>query len=128
MTAGDLTATTAGLGYLGSGVLFAAIIAVPAIAWWKLGLAEIPAFWFAYIVTRPLGASFSDWMGKPVAFSGLGWGTGPVSLVLGLLIVGFVFYAARAENMDAGTASDPQRVVNEMVADRERPQLQATGD
>ena len=92
--AGDMTATTLGLGFFGSGVVFAGVILVPLLAWWRLGLAEIPAFWFAYIVTRPLGASFADWMGVNHERSGLGWGTGPVSLVLGVLIVGLVAYIA----------------------------------
>src|SRR5260370_29676555 len=62
--AGDMTATTFGLGYFSSGVLFAVFIAVPALGYWLVGLNEILAFWFAYIVTRPLGASFADWMGS----------------------------------------------------------------
>ncbi|NVM99011.1 hypothetical protein [Arthrobacter sp. SDTb3-6] len=78
--AGDLTAVTLQLGYLGSGVLFAVAIAVPALAYWKFGLKAIPAFWAAYIVTRPLGASFADWMGVSHARGGLDWGTAPVSL------------------------------------------------
>ena len=92
--AGDMTATSLGLGFLGSGVMFAGIILVPLLAWWRLGLPEIPAFWFAYIVTRPLGASFADWMGVSHERSGLDWGTGPVSLTLGVLIIGFVGYIA----------------------------------
>jgi uncharacterized membrane-anchored protein len=83
---GDLTATVWHLGYLKSGLLFAAVIAVPYVAWRWFGLGEVAAFWAAYIVTRPLGASFADWMGVPVHRHGLGWGTGPVSLVLGILI------------------------------------------
>jgi len=90
--AGDLTATTLHLGYLVSGVLFAGLIAVPAIAYRLFSLNEIFSFWFAYIVTRPLGASFADWMGKPHRVGGLAWGDGSVSLGLGLLIVGFVGY------------------------------------
>jgi uncharacterized membrane-anchored protein len=78
--AGDLTATTLGWGYLGSGMVFAAAIAVPAIAHRWLGLGAIPAFWIAYVITRPLGASFADWMGLPPARHGLGLGTGPVTL------------------------------------------------
>jgi uncharacterized membrane-anchored protein len=85
--AGDLTATTFGLGYLGSGILFAVVIAIPAIGWWRFRLASIPAFWFAYVVTRPLGASFADWMGVSAARGGLDLGTGPVSLVLAAVIV-----------------------------------------
>ncbi len=89
---GDLTATTLGLGYFFSGVMFAVLIAIPALAYWLLGLNEIVAFWLAYILTRPLGASFADWMGKPHSGGGLGLGTGTVSLGLTILIVGFVSY------------------------------------
>jgi uncharacterized membrane-anchored protein len=90
--AGDLTAITLGLGYFSSGLLFAVVIAVPAIAYWLFGLNEILAFWFAYIVTRPLGASFADWTGKSHAVGGLGLGDGPVSIALTIVIVVFVTY------------------------------------
>ncbi len=90
--AGDMTATTLNLGYFSSGILFAALIAVPALGYWLFGLNEIIAFWFAYIVTRPLGASFADWMGRPSNLSGLGLGTGQISLGLAILIVCFVGY------------------------------------
>lgn len=96
--AGDLTATTVGFGYLGSGYLFAAVIVVPAIAYWLFRLPEIPAFWFAYIVTRPLGASFADWMGVSKLRGGLDWGTGPVSLALALLIAMLVGYLALSKS------------------------------
>ncbi len=90
--AGDLTAVTMNLGYLASGVMFAVLIAIPALTRRLLGLNAIFAFWFAYIVTRPLGASFADWMGVSHARGGLAWGTGPVSLVLAAIIVCFVGY------------------------------------
>ena len=90
--AGDMTATTLSLGYFSSGVLFAALIAVPALGYWLFDLNEIVAFWFAYIVTRPLGASFADWAGRPSSLGGIGFGTGLISLILALLIIGFVGY------------------------------------
>lgn len=92
--AGDLTAVTLHLGYFASGVMFAVVVAVPAVAhrWFRLG--AIPAFWLAYIATRPLGASFADWMGVSHARGGLDLGAGPVSLALILLIAGFVVYMA----------------------------------
>lgn len=88
--AGDLTATTLHLGYLASGVLFAVAIAVPAVAhrWW--GLNPVLAFWIAYVLTRPLGASFADWIAVPPARGGLDLGTGPISLVLIAAIVAVV--------------------------------------
>lgn len=90
--AGDMTATTMHLGYFASGILFAVIIALPALAYWLFGLNEVFAFWFAYIITRPLGASFADWMAVPQNRGGLNWGTGAVSLGLAILIFGFVGY------------------------------------
>jgi len=92
--AGDLTARTVGLGYFFSGVMFMALIAVPVVGYWRFGLNPILAFWFAYVVTRPLGASFADWIAVPRARGGLGLGTGPVSLVLAVAIAGLVAYLA----------------------------------
>ena len=89
---GDMTASTMNLGYFPSGVLFAILIAIPALAYWRFGLNAIVAFWLAYILTRPLGASFADWIGKPQNASGFGLGTGLVSLILTLLIVALVSY------------------------------------
>jgi len=85
--AGDLTATTLQLGYLASSFLFAGVIAIPAVAFRWLKLNSVIAFWLAYITTRPLGASFADWMGVSSARSGIDWGTGPVSLALGVILV-----------------------------------------
>ena len=90
--AGDMAAVTLHLGYLSSGVMFAVVIAIPALAHWRFGMNSILAFWFAYIATRPLGASFADWMGVSHARGGLDLGAGPVSLALVALIIGFVVY------------------------------------
>jgi uncharacterized membrane-anchored protein len=87
-----MTAKTLGLGYFASAVLFALLIAIPAIGYWKFRLNAILAFWAAYVLTRPLGASLADWLGKPPAISGLGFGDGPVSLVLALIATGLVAY------------------------------------
>jgi uncharacterized membrane-anchored protein len=91
---GDLTATTFHLGYGYSIVLFAAIILIPASGYRWFGWDSVFSFWFAYVITRPLGASFADWVGKPTTASGLGWGDGRVSLVLAILITCLVAYLA----------------------------------
>jgi uncharacterized membrane-anchored protein len=90
--AGDLTAITLHLGYFSSGVLFAILIALPALAYRFFHLNPILAFWLAYILTRPLGATFADWFGRSHDLSGLGLGTGSVSLALTVAIVFFVGY------------------------------------
>ncbi|HEY8810404.1 MAG TPA: hypothetical protein VIM28_10325 [Solirubrobacterales bacterium] len=92
--AGDLTAVTFGLGFFGSGLMFAAIIAIPAFGYWRFGMNSILAFWFAYVVTRPLGASFADWLAVSSERGGLAIGTGLVSFVLAAMIAMFVAFLA----------------------------------
>ena len=91
---GDLTAVTFHLGYFFSLVLFAGVITIPAIGYRWRGWNPILAFWFAYVVTRPLGASFADWVGKPASLGGLGWGDGRVSVALTIVIACLVAYLA----------------------------------
>jgi len=100
---GDMTAITLHLGYLSSGILFTVLIAcigaaryvvctIPSFERQRVPRNAIFAFWAAYVLTRPLGASFADWTGKPQSLGGLGYGDGPVAGVLVLLLVGFVAY------------------------------------
>ena len=108
---GDLSSITFGLGYFGSGLLFAAVIAIPAVGYARLGWNGIFSFWFAYVATRPLGASFADWMGKPQNVGGLGWGEGRVALALAILIFCLVAYLAitRRDVQDAGGSTGSRK-------------------
>jgi uncharacterized membrane-anchored protein len=98
--AGDLSAFTLGLGFLPSAILYAGLIAVPALAWWKLRLDPVWAFWSAYVLTRPLGASIADWIGKPIGSSGLGVGDGVVTVVAAVLICMLVGWQSRSGTVD----------------------------
>lgn len=84
--AGDLTAITFHLGYFESAALFAAVIAGIATSYHWLEVSGVVAFWAAYVLTRPLGASVADWLGKPNANGGIGIGNDVVSLVLVVLL------------------------------------------
>ncbi len=90
--AGDLTATRMGLGYLASAAMFGVVLVIPAVAYWRFGLNEIVAFWFAYIVTRPFGASVADWLENSHRHGGLGLGAGPVSIGFSITIILLVGY------------------------------------
>ena len=102
--AGDLTAVTLNLGYLGSLWLFLAVMAVPLVGW-RLGLNPIIAFWFAYILTRPLGASLADWVGKPVSRTGLGLGDGAITALLAVVLVAVVVVIAGVDRRTGTAAS-----------------------
>ena len=108
---GDLTAYTLHLGFLASGLLFTVVFAIPFVARRLLGLGEVVAFWFAYIITRPLGASYADWLGVPKSLGGLDYGRGTVAVVLTLAIIALVAYFA----------------VTKMDVEREPGQLPGTG-
>ena len=91
---GDFTASALGLGYLASGIMFGIIILIPAVAWSRFGLNAVAAFWFAYVVTRPLGASFADYFSKAHSLSGLGFGDGPTAAVVTITVAVLVGYLA----------------------------------
>lgn len=95
--AGDLAAYTLNLGYFVAAVVFGALILVPALGFRFLHWNSVASFWAAYVLTRPLGASLADWLGKPKSLGGVGVGSGTVALLLGLAIVIGVAFVYRSE-------------------------------
>lgn len=91
--AGDLAASTVHLGYLGGGVLFSALMVVVVVG--RIGgkLGAVTAFWTAYVLTRPIGASFADYVAVPGSRGGLDVGTGLVSGILIAVIAVAVAWA-----------------------------------
>ncbi|MBZ9684205.1 MULTISPECIES: hypothetical protein [unclassified Mesorhizobium] len=98
--AGDLVAETFDMGYLTTGLLFGGVIALIALAWYLIHLDAILAFWLAYILTRPLGASFGDWLSQPAEYGGLGLGTTYTSLIFLGCIIALVLYMTLRNNAD----------------------------
>lgn len=68
---GDWTADTAGLGYTGGAMVFGALLAMVAAAYFWSGISRTALFWAAFILTRPLGAVVGDFLDKPVSAGGL---------------------------------------------------------
>lgn len=93
---GDFTAISLNLGYLDSGIFFTIVILIPALAHWQLGLNGIAAFWMSYVVTRPLGASFADYISKPRNTGALNFGDGPTAVVFAVAVFVLVSYLALA--------------------------------
>jgi len=110
---GDFTATSLGMGYLASGIFFFVLILIPALAWWRFGLNSIAAFWMAYVLTRPLGASFADYISKPHSMGGIGFGDGPTALVFALAVFVGVCYLAIARPDIQRSPYESERLANE---------------
>jgi uncharacterized membrane-anchored protein len=99
---GDLAAYTFKLGFLSAGIVFAALFALPGVAYFGLRINAILAFWASYVMTRPLGASFADWTGKSRHAGGIGIGDGTIAFVLTALIFVGVAYltTTRADQIE----------------------------
>lgn len=108
--AGDLTATSLGLGYLGSGFLFLLVFAAPGIFFAMTRRAAVATFWIAYVTTRPLGASFADWFAVSRARGGLDLGSGPVSAAL---LLGFIVLVAVLSARLRSGGGEPRLAVSE---------------
>ena len=93
-SAGDYVSESLNLGYAKSVVVFAVLIAVVAVAHVRLGLNAITAFWIAYVLTRPLGASLGDLLSQARADGGLGLGTVLTSALFLITILALVTYLA----------------------------------
>jgi uncharacterized membrane-anchored protein len=106
--AGDWTAGTLGWGYFPSGLVFLVAFALPALAWRYLRLNAVVAFWLCYIVTRPLGASFADFLAGPPQRGGLALGMFWISLGLTALIVWMVARMARSQRPQVATTAAVQ--------------------
>jgi uncharacterized membrane-anchored protein len=103
---GDLISEGLGVGYLKTGLLCAGLIGVITIAW-RLGLDAVLAFWLAYILTRPLGASIGDFMAQPAANGGLNLGVTVTSLILLTLIILTVVYLSIRKPDVIAVPTDP---------------------
>jgi uncharacterized membrane-anchored protein len=114
---GDLTAKTLNMGYLASGIWFSLAFAAVAVAHWKFRLNPILAFWIAYVLTRPVGASFADYIAFPHSVGGLGVGHGPVALVLTVIIAILVGYLAVTRK----DVEDPRQAAAPAASARYRP-------
>ncbi|MEZ5830735.1 MAG: hypothetical protein R3D05_06110 [Dongiaceae bacterium] len=99
--AGDLVSEHFKLGYLLSGIIFAAIVAGIAFAYFVFQIDGILAFWLAYILTRPVGASFGDLLSQPTEYGGFGLGTVVTSWIfLGTIALVVVYMTVTTEGRE----------------------------
>jgi uncharacterized membrane-anchored protein len=106
--AGDLAAERLNLGYWISALMFAGTIAAVAVAHYRFRLNAVAAFWIAYILTRPLGASLGDFLSQARATGGLGIGTTATSalfLAAIMLVVSYLSITRRDVSDLAAAAS-----------------------
>ena len=102
---GDFLADDSGLGFMGGAALIGSVIAVIALASQFTRLNRTMLFWIAFVLTRPFGATFGDFMTKPLEQGGLNWGTIRASMVLSVLLVGTVIFTSIKDHKTAAVNS-----------------------
>ncbi|WP_246470119.1 COG4705 family protein [Cohnella nanjingensis] len=95
--AGDWFSEGLNLGYGVSALIFVALIGIVTFAYYALRLDAVLAFWIAYILTRPLGASVGDYLSQPRDEGGLGWGTTGINIFFLVTILALVLYLTRTK-------------------------------
>ena len=105
--AGDLVSEQFGLGYLLTGLLFAAVVISIAMAYFAFRIDGVLAFWLAYILTRPVGASFGDLLSQPPEYGGLGLGTVITSWIfLGTIALVILYMTVTADGRERAAEAD----------------------
>lgn len=98
---GDWTADSAGLGYEGAALIFSALLALVAGAYFWTHISRVALFWAAFILTRPLGAVVGDFLDKPVASGVLELSRYSASAALLLFIIGaIVIFKQKATSLE----------------------------
>ncbi|GFE69128.1 hypothetical protein [Chroococcus sp. FPU101] len=105
---GDLLAEALKLGYTQSALVFGSLIAVITLSYYYLRINAVLAFWLAYILTRPLGASVGDLLSQPTTSGGLGWGTVNTSMLFLSLITSLIIYLSFKHKKRVSLPIDPQ--------------------
>ena len=103
--AGDLVSEQLGLGYALAGEIFGGLIALITVGYYARVIGPVLAFWCAYVLTRPLGASMGDFLTQPLKNHGLGLSTATVSGIFLTIIVALVIYLT-VTGIDAITGPD----------------------
>ncbi len=105
---GDLLAEAFKLGYAQSALLFGVLIAIVALGYHYLRMNAVLAFWIAYILTRPLGASTGDLLSQPTTNGGVGLGTFRTTMLFLSIIVSLVIYLSLKQKKLAALPIDQQ--------------------
>jgi uncharacterized membrane-anchored protein len=91
--------------------MFFLVILIPAVAWSRFGLNPVVAFWFAYVVTRPLGASFADYFSKPHSISGANYGDATVAALATIIVAALVGYlSVTRRDIQRPQQQEPDRI------------------
>jgi uncharacterized membrane-anchored protein len=101
---GDWMADTTGLGYEGGAIVFAAALGVLAILYFRSNISRVLLFWTAFILTRPLGATFGDFLDKPIKHGGLALSRPVASAVIAVFIVACIIVLPQRAGRHPGRA------------------------
>ncbi|AFY61904.1 membrane-anchored protein [Synechococcus sp. PCC 6312] len=106
---GDFLAEALKLGYTQAALIFGASISAITAAYYYFGMNAVLAFWLAYILTRPLGASIGDLLSQPTKNGGFGWGTVGTSILFLSVITSLIIYLSLKQKKPASLPIDQRK-------------------
>ena len=112
---GDYLSDDVGLSYLTGAAITAGIILIVVLLHYYSKINEILLFWIAFIFTRPFGATFGDFLTKPLSKGGLNFGRGIASFIAAALLSILIFYSARRdkkEEVNKPSGLQPKRALS----------------
>ena len=101
---GDFMADSSGLGFGGAALVFAGLLTLIALAYFLTGISRTALFWFAFVLTRPLGATLGDVLTKPMDHGGLNLGRLESSLVITVFLVATILLTSQRPEQSAKRA------------------------
>ena len=108
---GDFLSDSSGLGYAGGALLISGLLGMLLALKYAPSVPNVLLFWFAFVLTRPLGATAGDFLTKPIAKGGLDLGTLGSSAVLLAILFGLMGYAHAQERKNAVQPEEPEKIL-----------------
>ena len=95
--AGDFAADNLGLGFMHSAILMSVLLIIIALLHFFTNVSKTALFWFAFVLTRPFGATFGDFLTKPVIKGGINFGTIGSSIVFCVILIFAIAHETKLE-------------------------------
>jgi uncharacterized membrane-anchored protein len=93
---GDFLSDNLGLSYLTGAAITAGIIIVVVLIHYFTKINAILLFWIAFIFTRPFGATFGDFLTKPIEKGGMDFSRGIAALVTAVIMAILMYFSQRS--------------------------------
>ena len=91
-----------GFGFAHSAILISVVLIIVSLLYFFTKISRVWLFWLAFVLTRPFGATFGDFLTKPIAKGGINLGTVGSSMIFCVILFVAVAKETRLERSRKG--------------------------